>query len=64
MPFWQSTHWWLLLSQSPRVFHPFVLDWLEIPLHECTFLPGSATADLFVHGIPSRRVFDLRIAFP
>ena len=64
IPFWQSAHWWPLVSRSPGVFHPFVLDWREIPLHESTFLPGSAAADLFGHGIPSCRVFALRIVFP
>lgn len=64
IPFWQSAHWWPLVSPSPGVFHPFVLDWREIPLHESTFLPGSAAADLFGHGIPSCRVFALRIVFP
>ena len=64
IPFWQSAHWWPLVSRGPGVFHPFVLDWREIPLHESTFLPGSAAADLFGHGIPSCRVFALRIVFP
>ena len=64
IPFWQSAHWWPLVSRSPGVFHPFVLDWREIPLHESTFLPGSAAADFFGHGIPSCRVFALRIVFP
>lgn len=61
--FWQSAHRWPLLSSSPGVFHPFVVDWREIPLHETIFLPGSAGTDLFGHGILSRRVFVLRILF-
>lgn len=63
VPFWQSAHWWPLLSPGPGIFHPFVVDWREIPLHESTFLPGSAAADLFGRGIPSCRVFALRILF-
>lgn len=47
IPFWQSAHWWPLVTRSPGVFHPFVLDWREIPLHESTFLPGSAAGDFF-----------------
>ena len=46
IPSWQSAHWWPSLSQSPEFFHPFVLDWREIPLYESTFSPGSAPADL------------------
>ena len=64
IPFWQSAHWWPLVTRSPGVFHPFVLDWREIPLHESTFLPGSAAGDFFGYGIPSCRVFALRIVFP
>ena len=64
IPFWQSAHWWPLVSGSPRVFHPFVLDCREIPLHESTFVPHSTAADFFGHGFPSCRVFALRIVFP
>ena len=49
---------------KPRGFPLFfVLDWWEIPLHESSFLPGSAAADFFGHGIPLYRVFALRIVF-
>ena len=45
--FCQSANWWPLVSRSPGVFQPFVLDWREILLHEFTFFPGSAAADFF-----------------
>ena len=59
VPFWLFTPWWPLLSPSPGVFHPFVVDWRANPLHETTFPLDLQPADLFGHGIPSCRVFGL-----
>ena len=63
IPFWPSAAWWPLLSPRSGQFYPWVLGWQDIPLHENTFLPGSATADLFGSGIPSSRILAMRLDF-
>ena len=63
IPFWPSAAWWPLLSSRSGQFYPWVLGWQDIPLHEHTFLPGSAAADLFGSGIPSSRILALRLDF-
>ena len=63
VPYWPSAPWWPLLYERRNQFRPFVADHCEVPLHEHTFLPGSAAADLFGTGVPSAKILALRLVF-
>lgn len=63
VPLWPSAPWWPLFSMQNFHFYPWVRACWEVPLHQFTFLPGSAYSDLFGNGIPSSRILALRLDF-
>lgn len=61
VPHWPSAPWWPLLFRDDGPVQDFVVGFMDIPVNDQTFLPGSAESDLFGHGVPSCRILALRI---
>ena len=63
VPLWTSAPWWPLLTLDGHQPMPCIVDWLDIPLSDNTFIPAVAHASLFGIGTPSYRVLALKVRF-
>ena len=61
VPLLTSALWWPLLTLDGHQPVPWIVDWLDIPLSDNTFIPAVAHASLFGIGTPSYRVLVLKV---
>lgn len=62
-PLWTSAPWWPLLTLDGYQPMPWIVDWLDIPLGDDTFIPAVEHTSLFGTGTPSYRALALKVGF-